>query len=144
METQSKNRSTMSEVCARVGRARSGVAAGTMMCLQLSWAARGSATGDGTNTSESDWHTWANIKCGHPLLTHCQNVFDEVSVHVWRHSMTNACLGWESPATLAWHTGTQLPDHFTSRGDRSSTQAGVKGCKSRMAGVTCWRNNIRE
>lgn len=25
---------------------------------------------------------------------------------------------WESPETLSWHTGTQLPNNFTSRGNR--------------------------
>lgn len=133
METQSKNTSTMSEVCACVGRAGIEVAAERMMRLQLSWAAAwGSATGDVTNTSESDWDTWANVKCGHPLLTHYQNVFDVVFVRVWRHSMTNACLRWESPMTLSWHTGTQLPNSFTSRGGRSRHTSWSQGLQIQL------------
>lgn len=65
-------------------------------------------------------------------------------LHVWRHCMTNACLGWGSPATLAWHTGTQLPDNFTFRGDSPGTQAGAKGCNSSRACVTCWESNTPE
>lgn len=52
METQLKNRNEMSEVCACVGRAGRGLAAGRMAWLQLSRTAQSSATGDGTNTSE--------------------------------------------------------------------------------------------
>lgn len=52
METQSKNRNEMSEVCACVGRVGRGLAAGRMAWLQLSRTAQSSATGDGTNTSE--------------------------------------------------------------------------------------------